>query len=205
MSGADERQVYPGDDAEVVCVGASWGGLAALRRLLGALPAGFTTPVCVVQHRGDDDDVARLVEVLARSTPLRVCEPLDKQPLEPGVVFVAPAGYHLLVNADHLALSIEDRVRWSRPSVDVLFESAAAARGCHVTAVVLTGANDDGARGARAVHEAGGTVLVQEPSTAERREMPAAALGMVADATVLDIEGIARELVRLDGTGGCRT
>lgn len=206
MSGAPSSPVSPGhsyEDAEVVCIGASWGGLDALREVLRGLPGDFGAPICVVQHRGEADSVTRMVEVLGRVTPLMVCEPEDKQPLEAGTVYIAPAGYHLLVNADHVALSIEDRVRWSRPSVDVLFESAASARGCHVTAVVLTGANDDGARGARAVHAAGGTVLVQDPSTAERPEMPAATIAMVDVDAVIPLSDIAAELVRR-GAKGCQ-
>jgi two-component system chemotaxis response regulator CheB len=181
---------------EVVCVGASWGGLDALRVLLAGLPADFPTPICIVQHRGDDDGVAMMVELLDRVTALTVCEPEDKQTMLPGMVYVAPAGYHLLINDGQVALSVEDRVRWSRPSIDVLFESAAAARGCHVTAVVLTGANDDGARGARAIRDAGGIVLVQDPDTAERAEMPRAAIETGAAHAVLTLEELAEELVR---------
>ncbi len=192
------------EDAEVVCIGTSWGGLDALRTVLGGLPGDFGAPVCVVQHRSESESITQMVELLRTSTRLRVCEPEDKQPLEAGVVYVAPAGYHLMVDADHVSLSVEDRVRWARPSVDVLFESAAAARGCHVTAVVLTGANDDGARGALAVHGAGGTVIVQEPGTAERAEMPEATLGMVEADAVLPLQDIAAELVRR-GARGCRT
>ncbi|MCW2950409.1 MAG: cheB 1 [Thermoleophilia bacterium] len=191
------------EDADIVCIGASWGGLEALRVVLSGLPAEFPAPICVVQHRGDDDGVAMMVDFLHRKTQLEVCEPEDKQPLEAGTVYVAPAGYHLMVNDVHAALSVEDRVRWSRPSIDVLFESAAAARGCHVTAVVLTGANDDGARGAQAVHDAGGTVLVQEPDTAERSEMPRAAIATGAADEVLPLADLAAELVRR-GANGCR-
>ena len=192
----------PTPEHDVVCVGASWGGLDALRVYLSGLPADFPAPICVVQHRGDDDGVTMMVELLRRSTALTVCEAEDKQPMRDGVVYVAPAGYHLLINDGHLALSVEDRVRWSRPSVDVLFESAAAARGCHVTAVVLTGANDDGARGARAVHDAGGTVLVQDPETAERAEMPRAAIETGAADAVMPLQELAAELLRR-GTQGC--
>ncbi|MCW2971862.1 MAG: cheB 1 [Thermoleophilia bacterium] len=190
-------------DRDIVCIGASWGGLDALRVLLARIDASFPAPICIVQHRGEDDGgVTLLVDFLERVTTLRVCEAEDKQPLTAGHVYVAPAGYHMLINDGHVALSVEDRVRWSRPSVDVLFESAAADQGCHVTAVVLTGANDDGARGVQAVHTAGGTVLVQHPDTAERSEMPRAAIATgVADA-VLPITALADELVRR-GARGC--
>jgi two-component system chemotaxis response regulator CheB len=187
----------------VVCIGASWGGVDALRTVLAAVPADFPAPICVVQHRGEiEGGLERLVESLAKATPLAVCEPEDKQPIEPGNVYVAPAGYHLMVNDTHLALSVEDRVRWSRPSIDVLFESAVAARGSQVLAVVLTGANDDGARGARAVHDAGGTVIVQDPDTAERHEMPRAAVELASPDAVLPLNAVAAELVRRVGGSG---
>lgn len=180
----------------IVCVGASWGGVDALRVLLAGLPGDLPVPVCIVQHRGEDEGLVQLARSLGRVTPLTVCEPEDKQPLQPATAYLAPPGYHLLVEADHVSLSTEDRVRWSRPSIDVLFESAADARGSEVVAVVLTGANDDGARGAVAVHGAGGVVIVQDPDTAERHEMPRAALETgVADA-VLPLEAIAGEVVR---------
>lgn len=187
---------------DIVCIGASWGGLDALRVLLAGLTAEFPAPICVVQHRGDDDGVTMLVDFLERVTTLAVCEAEDKQPLTAGRVFVAPAGYHMLINGGSIALSVEDRVRWSRPSVDVLFESAASDLGCHVTAVVLTGANDDGARGVRAVRAAGGTVIVQDPDSAERAEMPRAAIATGAPDAILPITAIAAELVRR-GARGC--
>jgi two-component system chemotaxis response regulator CheB len=190
------------DDGPVVCIGASWGGVDALRQVLAGLPDDFPVPICVVQHRGEGPGgLTLLVESLETVTRLRVCEPDDKEPLEAGHVYVAPPGYHLMVNDGHVALSVEERVRWSRPSVDVLFESAAAARGEQVVAVVLTGANDDGARGAKAVHDAGGTVIVQDPRTAERSEMPAAAVAIGDPDAVLQLDAIAAELVRLLGGG----
>ncbi|MBC7460098.1 MAG: chemotaxis protein CheB [Thermoleophilia bacterium] len=185
----------------LVCIGASWGGLDALRVVLAGLSAEFPAPICVVQHRGEEDGVTMLVDFLASVTTLAVCEAADKQPLMAGTVYVAPAGYHVLVNGGRIALSVEDRVRWSRPSVDVLFESAAADQGSGVTAVVLTGANDDGARGVRAVRAAGGTVIVQDPDSAERSEMPRAAIATGAPDAILPITAIAAELVRLGARG----
>ncbi|MCW2961425.1 MAG: cheB 1 [Thermoleophilia bacterium] len=184
------------ENREIVCIGASWGGLDALRVLLAGIPASFPMPICIVQHRGDENDVELLIEFLSKVTELSVEEPEDKQPLRPGSVYVAPAGYHLMVNSGYTALSVEDRVRYSRPSIDVLFESAASSHGRHVTAIVLTGANDDGARGAQAVHRAGGTVLVQDPDTSERSEMPRATIATGVADMVLPLEQLADELVR---------
>jgi two-component system chemotaxis response regulator CheB len=203
MSEHVAQELQEDESGVVVCIGASWGGVDALRTVLAGLPADFPAPICVVQHRGDiDEGLERLVESLAKVTKLRVCEPEDKHPIHAGTVYVAPAGYHLMVNDGHVALSVEDRVRWSRPSIDVLFESAVAARGSHVVAVVLTGANDDGARGALAVHDAGGTVIVQDPETAERREMPSAAVELASPDAVVPLDAVAAELVRRVGGSG---
>lgn len=182
--------------AAVVCIGASWGGVEALKRVLGDLPGDLQAVICVVLHRSEHDERERLARLLSRNAKLTVCEPDDKQPMREGTAYVAPAGYHLLVDDDHLALSADDRVRWARPSIDVLFESAAASRGEDAIAVVLTGANDDGARGARAVHDAGGTVLVQDPDEAERREMPDATIAMTDVDAVLPLGSLAQEIVR---------
>lgn len=183
------------DEGPVVCIGASWGGLDAVRVVLRGLPADLAAPVCIVQHRVELDEVHELVNLLDRASPIPVCEPEDKQPLEPAHAYLAPAGYHLLVNDGHLALSVEDRVRWSRPSIDVLFDTAASARGRNVTAVVLTGANDDGTAGARSVREHGGVVIVQDPATAVRPQMPQAAIDAGVADVVLPLEQIAAAVV----------
>lgn len=180
----------------VVCIGASWGGVEALKQLLTSLPADLAAAICIVLHRAEHDDRARLTQVLARHSHLQVCEPDDKQPLHAGTAYIAPSGYHLLVDDGHVSLSADDRVRWARPSIDVLFESLAESRGADAIAVVLTGANDDGARGARAVHDAGGTVLVQDPDEAERREMPDATIAMTKVDAVLPLTDLAQAIVR---------
>ena len=201
----EPRPITPGAHADdhpeppVVCIGASWGGVVAVQQVLRELPADLHAALCIVLHRTEDDgdpERERLAHILARASHLRVCEPDDKQPLVEGTAFVAPAGYHLLVEEDHVSLSRDDRVRWARPSIDVLFESAADSRGEDAIAVLLTGANDDGARGARAVHDAGGTVLVQDPDEAERREMPDAAIAMTDVDAVVPLSALAQEIVR---------
>lgn len=180
----------------VVCIGASWGGVEALKVVLGSLPKDLGAAICIVLHRAETDERERLAQVLARHSDVNVCEPDDKQPLHAGTAYVAPAGYHLLVDDGHVALSADDRVRWARPSIDVLFESLALSRGDEALAVVLTGANDDGARGARAVHDAGGTVLVQDPDEAERREMPDATIAMTEVDAVLPLGDLAQAIIR---------
>ncbi len=183
-------------EPSVVGIGASWGGVEALKHVLGDLPSDLRAAICIVLHRAEHDDRDRLAQVLGRHTEVKVCEPDDKQPLRAGTAYIAPAGYHLLVDDGHVSLSADDRVRGARPSIDVLFESLAKSRGDESIAVVLTGANDDGARGARAVHDAGGTVLVQDPDEAERREMPDATLAMTEVDAVLPLGDLAQAIVR---------
>lgn len=183
----------------LVVVGASWGGLSAIRVLLGGLPAGFGAPVVVVQHRSSDSHPTAFRELLGASTTLGVCEVEDKQPLEPGRAYLAPPDFHTLVEGDHLELSVEAAVSHSRPSIDVLFESAAEARRDDCVGVVLTGANADGAAGLARIAELGGAAIVQDPVTAERGEMPRAAAEAVPDAHVLPLEEIPVLLVELCG------
>jgi two-component system, chemotaxis family, protein-glutamate methylesterase/glutaminase len=181
---------------EIVIVGTSWGGLAALRQLITSLPAGYGIPLAVVQHRHRDSD-ALLARFLQDHTQLRVCEIEDKQPIDSGRVFIAPANYHMLVEDGHFALSTEAPVRHSRPSIDVAMTSAAAAYGHRVVGVVLTGANADGAAGLRRIHDRGGMAVVQDPESAEVETMPRAALRSVPTARVFPLERIAPFLAAL--------
>jgi two-component system chemotaxis response regulator CheB len=181
---------------ELVVIGTSWGGLHALRRVLGGLPANFDLPVVVVQHRHRDSDHL-LVSLLQDHTALKVNEIEDKTPLEPGGVYVAPAEYHVLVEKGQLQLSTEEPVRFSRPSIDVMFESAADAYGSKTIGVVMTGANDDGARGLRRIADRGGAAIIEDPSTAESAIMPAAALKLVPDARVVAVDAMSEVIVKL--------
>ncbi len=179
-------------------VGASWGGMAAMGRLLEQLPPEFRVPVAVVQHRATSSMSGVMRNYLASRSGLQVVDAEDKEPIEEGKVYLAPADYHLLVDDGILALSLEAPVGLSRPSVDVLFESAAESYGPGVTAVVLTGANSDGARGALAVKGAGGIVLVQDPEEAERPEMPEAVIRTGAADGVYRIKDLASWLTDWD-------
>ena len=182
---------------ELVVIGCSWGGLHALERLLEALPDDFTVPLAVAQHRGIDSSDAVMTRTLGGHTRLTVSGVDDKDPIEVGHVYVAPPDYHLLVERGRFALSLEGPVQHARPSVDVLFDTAAEAYGERLAAVVLTGANVDGADGLRRVKRRGGQTLVQDPSTAERPEMPAAAIRATRPDAVAPVEGIAAALERL--------
>jgi two-component system, chemotaxis family, protein-glutamate methylesterase/glutaminase len=184
---------------EVVAIGASWGGLRALRIVLGALPAEFAAAVVVAQHRAPDGDDTMLLTLLDAATPLPVREATDRAPLVPGEVLLAPPGYHLLVEPGEVALSCDAHVQFSRPSVDVLFESLADAYGERAGGVILTGANEDGAAGLAAIRRRGGMVLVQDPQDAERPEMPMAALA-ACPARRLPVAKIGPALAALVGT-----
>jgi two-component system, chemotaxis family, protein-glutamate methylesterase/glutaminase len=198
-----KRSTEKSDDAEnvtlayeIVIVGTSWGGLAALRALVAGLPRAYGIPLAIVQHRHRDSD-ALLARFLQEHTQLQVCEVEDKQPIEAGRVFVAPANYHMLVEQGHFSLSTEAPVRYSRPSIDVALVSAAHAYRHRTVGVVLTGANADGAEGLRRVADGGGMAVVQDPTTAEVPAMPTAALRAVPTARVLSLDRIAPFLATL--------
>ena len=184
----------------LVVVGGSWGGTAAVSTLLGRLTDACRAAIVIALHRAPTTDDKVLVGSLQRHSVLPVVEAEDKLPLAAGHVVLAPADYHVLIEQDHVALSTEAPVRFSRPSIDVLFESAAESWGDRVAAVVLTGANDDGARGVVAVKAAGGMAFVQDPATAERTEMPAAAIATGAVDRVLPVAAIAAAVDTLGAT-----
>jgi two-component system chemotaxis response regulator CheB len=178
----------------MIVVGGSLGGCAALGVILRRLPADFPLPIAVVLHRHRESE-ALLAPVVQRGCRLPVGEAEDKEPIEGGRVYLAPADYHLLIDRDSFALSTDELVNFARPSVDVLFDSAAEWRRRSVVAVVLSGSGSDGARGARRVEECGGVVLVQDPATAEGLWMPSAAIAATRGATVLGLPAIADALV----------
>jgi two-component system chemotaxis response regulator CheB len=187
-----------GDRAyELVVMGASWGGLAALERVLGGLPRDFDIPIAVAQHRSADGGSTSLARLLASHSRLPVTDVEDKQPIERGRVYLAPPDYHLYVDEDGFALSVDDAVLYSRPSIDVLFESAADHYRERLVAVVLTGANEDGAHGIAAVKRLGGYTIVQNPVEAERSEMPRAAMRAIDPHKVLSLDAIPSELAAL--------
>ncbi len=176
---------------DVIAIGASAGGVEALGMLLPALPAQMRQAVLVVLHLPRNRESA-LASLLAAQSAVPVTEAEDKQPLPRGAVAIAPPDYHLLAErGGHLALSVDAPVHWSRPSIDVLFESAADAFGDRLLALLLTGANDDGAEGFARVHACGGATLVQRPQEALAPEMPRAALARVPDAHVRSLAEIA--------------
>jgi two-component system chemotaxis response regulator CheB len=177
----------------MIAVGASWGGLKALRAIAHGLPAHFRVPITFVQHRSKES--AALRDLLQDCTSLIVCEVEDKQPIMGGYVYLAPPDYHLLVDGDEFSLSVDEPVRYSRPSIDVFFESVAERFGPEAVGVVLTGANEDGAAGLSQISARGGLAIIQDPRTAESPIMPRAALKAVPSAQTLPLERIAPYLV----------
>jgi two-component system chemotaxis response regulator CheB len=175
---------------ELIALGGSWGGMRALAAILAALPERFELPIVAALHRRAGNPGELLEQVLARSSKLEVVAATDKEPLRAGRVYVAPADYHLIVESGHLALSTDELVQFSRPSIDVLFESAAHAYGERVVGVLLTGVNTDGAEGLAKIAAAGGFTIAQDPATAEQPEMPAAAIAQGAARRVLELERI---------------
>lgn len=185
---------------EIVVIGASLGGLAAFQTVLGGLAASFPLPLVIVQHRGnqipegiEDNLLAHLQGYCA----LPVDEPVDKQPMLGGRVYLAPADYHLLLERGSFSLSTEAPVLYARPSIDVLFESAATVYGEACIGVLLTGASDDGARGLSRISAAGGLTIVEDPASAHCAIMPRAALRMGGAASVVELASIAPQLNRL--------
>jgi two-component system chemotaxis response regulator CheB len=189
---------------EIVVVGTSWGGLSALRELIVGLPATLGLPIVVVQHRHRESDHL-LTTLLQDETSLCVCEVEDKAPMTAGNVYFAPADYHLLVEQGFFSLSMDEPVRFSRPSIDVTFQSAADTYGARAVGVVLTGANADGAQGLRRIVSRGGRAFVQTPATAESPTMPQAAINAVPEAQVLTIAQISAQIAALPSPAGTST
>jgi two-component system chemotaxis response regulator CheB len=183
----------------LVAIGASWGGLDVLREILRDLPAELDAAVVIAQHRSPESHPTAFRDLLGAVTPLKVREANDKDAVRPGTAYLAAPDYHLLVDPGSVSLSTDEPVLYARPSIDVLFETAAESYRDRCIGVILTGANDDGARGLARVVELGGTAIVQDPETAQRDEMPRAALRAAPTARVTPVAAIAPLLVDLCG------
>ncbi len=181
---------------EAVVVGASLGGLEVFSTILPRLPADFPLPIAIVQHRSPESGDS-LAQCFDAKTKLRVKEAIDKEPLQSGTAYVAPADYHLLIEEDRtFSLSVDERVLYCRPAVDVLFESAAEVYEDRLIAVLLTGANNDGAAGLKCVVQHGGLTIVQDPDTAHADTMPREALRETQADHVVPLDQIGPLLIR---------
>jgi two-component system, chemotaxis family, protein-glutamate methylesterase/glutaminase len=183
-------------EVDIVAIGASAGGFDALCRVTSRLGGDFSIPIAVVQHRAKNSQA--LASLLQPYTSLRVLDVEDKQPMEPATIYIAPPDYHMLAEEGAFALSTEGPVGYSRPSIDVFFESVADVYGPAAIGVILTGANADGSNGLRRIAQRGGEALVQDPATAEVAAMPAAAQRLVERARTMTLEEIAAYLVACD-------
>lgn len=183
---------------QAVVVGASAGGVEALLRVFSGVRTGFRLPIITVLHLPDDRR-SQLADVFASRLRMPVKEADDKESITPGTLYFAPAGYHLSVEADRsFSLSQEERVFYSRPSIDILFDSAADAFGPALAGVLLTGANNDGARGLAQIKKYGGFTVIQDPSQAQARTMPEAALALHTPDYLLPLNDIGHLLVELE-------
>ena len=193
---AANRTLVPG--IEAIVIGASAGGVEALLTVFGELPKGFGLPIIAVLHLPDERR-SHLAEVFDRRVAMPVVEARDKETIKAGTLYFAGPGYHLSVERDHsLSLSQEDRVHHSRPAIDFLFESAADTYGSGLLAILLTGANQDGARGLAHVKQQDGTTVVQDPTEARVAVMPRAALALHTPDHILSLSQIGSLLASLE-------
>ncbi|WP_330925896.1 chemotaxis protein CheB [Candidatus Sororendozoicomonas aggregata] len=185
MRGADIKRAY-----EAIVIGASAGGLTAIMTVIKELSETFPLPILVAKHIAAADG-GGAAKVLNKVTPMPVFEAMDKQPINPGSVYLAPANYHMLTeNKALVCLNCDERVCHARPSIDVLFRSAASVFGDRLIAIILTGANHDGAEGVRAVKRLGGLTIAQSPASAESVVMPNAAIATGSVDRVLPLDEI---------------
>ncbi|MDI7200735.1 chemotaxis protein CheB [Leptospira santarosai] len=179
-------------------MGVSAGGMNAMKTILPSLPSEYGIPLILVQHIGPRSD-GTWFRILGDLCDIRIKEAEEKEKIEPGTVYVAPPNYHLLIERDKtVSLSVTERVNFSRPSIDVLFESASDAYGDRLIGIVLTGANSDGAKGLKKIKENGGLAIVQDPSCSEASLMPESAIRAGPVDHILSLEKITELLIRLD-------
>lgn len=185
---------------KAIAVGTSAGGLKALTTILGELPVNFPLPVMIVQHRSKEQRDL-LEEVLQSKCSIRIKQADEKEKIEKAIIYIAPPDYHLLVEWDEtFSLSADAPVRFSRPSIDVLFETAANVYKQQLIAIIMTGANNDGSEGIVAVNRKGGLTIAQDPADADYPFMPSAAIRTKAVKEVLSLEEIKSFLLKLIGT-----
>ncbi len=185
----------------MICIGGSSGSIEVIRDILGQLPTSFDVPIAIALHR-HIDSADTLMRLLRPSGMPSIVEPYDKDVLSNGAVYLAPPDYHMLIDNNSICLSSDPPEHHARPSIDVLFESAAYAFGRDAIGIVLSGGSEDGASGAQQIYQNGGRVIVQDPSGAKVATMPQAALAKVRSAQVLDVSQIAGFLTTfLQGKG----
>jgi len=183
---------------EAIVMGVSSGGMNALKFIFSVLPANFSIPIIIVQHISAQSN-NEWIELLNEKSNLTVKEADEKEKIETGNVYIAPSNYHLLIEKNKtFSLTIDERVNFARPSIDVLFESAAEAYEGKLIGVVLTGSNNDGTKGIRRIKECGGLAIIQDPETAESSYMPASAIAAIQADYILTLEKIIELLITVN-------
>ena len=182
---------------EAIVIGTSSGGMNALKFLFSALPVDFSIPIIIVQHISPRPD-NQWIKLLNKNSKLFLKEADEKEKIEHGKVYIAPPNYHLMIEINKtLSLTIDEHVNYSRPSIDVLFESAAEAYKNKLIGVILTGSNNDGTKGIKRIKEYGGLIIAQDPETAESSYMPASAISAIKPDYILSLEDITSLLIKL--------
>jgi len=183
---------------EAIVIGVSSGGLKVMKIMFSLLPKNFSIPIIIVQHIGKYSENS-WIKLLGDKSNLEIKEADEKEEIEKGKVYIAPANYHLLIESDKtFSLTIDERVNFARPSIDVLFESAAEVYQNKLIGIVLTGSNNDGAKGIKRIKECGGLTIVQDPETAESNYMPASAIEAILPDYILPLEEIIKLLILID-------
>jgi len=183
---------------EAIVIGVSSGGLNAMKIIFSLLPKKFSIPIIIVQHIGSNSE-NRWIKLLNEKSNIELKEADEKERIEKGKVYIAPANYHLLIERNKtFTLTIDERVNYARPSIDVLFETAAEAYQKKIIGVVLTGSNNDGTKGLQRIKECGGLTIVQDPDTAESCFMPASAIASFKPDHILPLEEIVKLLIEID-------
>jgi two-component system chemotaxis response regulator CheB len=183
---------------EAIVLGVSSGGMNALKIIFAALPANFSMPIIIVQHVGANSD-SQWIQLLNEKSNLHLKEADEKETIEKGKVYFAPPNYHLLIEKDKsFSLTIDERVNFARPSIDVLFETAAEAYKKKLIGIVLTGSNSDGTKGIKRIKECGGLAIIQDPKTAESAYMPTSAIDAIKADYILSLEDIVQLLIKID-------
>lgn len=182
---------------KAIVIGASYGGLEAIRTILCGLPRGFNTPVMVVLHIGSNN-IQHYISLLNKECFLQVKEADEKELIKLKTVYFAPPNYHLQVEDENtLGLSTDEKVNFSRPAIDVLFETAAWTFGPELLGILLTGSNSDGARGLKTIKDFGGTTIIENPETAFAGIMPKSGIALSPPDYVIDLKEIARQVNKL--------
>ncbi len=185
---------------EAIVIGVSSGGMNAMKMIFSRLPEDFSIPIIIVQHIGAQSNNT-WIRSLNEGSHIRIQEAEEKDKITKGHAYIAPANYHLLIERDKtFSLTIDERVNYARPSIDVLFESAAESYKDKLIGVVLTGANNDGAKGLKRIQQRGGLTIVQDPKDAEAAYMPESAISMLVPDHVLSLSEIISLLTQIDKT-----